>query len=57
MAPVGKATILIMGGIDATGDELADGMVINVEAAPYKERTIAAQNLNFSVRANSYCYT
>ena len=57
MAPVGKATILIMGGIDANSDKLADGMVINVEAAPYKERTIAAQNTDFYVRANSYCYT
>ena len=42
MAPVGKATILVMGGFDLDGSYLADGMVLNVEGAPRKEGTIVA---------------
>ena len=40
MAPVGKATILVMGGESDDGF-LSDGMVLNVEGTPRKEGTVA----------------
>ena len=57
MAPVGKATILVMGGVDYDNVSLlADGMVLNVEEEPRKEGTVAAQSVEFYT-SNSYCYT
>ena len=41
MAPVGKATILVMGGYSNDDGLLSDGMVLNVEGTPRKEGTVA----------------
>ena len=57
MAQVGEATILVMGGFDLNRRCIGDGMVLNVEGAPRKEGTVAAQSVEFVSDNNSYCYT